>query len=214
MGPEQRLLSQCGVVAEGQTFPFWPSQNQRAAGPLRLRATGVTPHSPGVVARLGLDTELHVAPWKPSAPPGTLTPLPVAMAGGSAAAAGAVAVAAKVAAAAVESGSASRVGRSAPAGAAASGGAGAGVGAAAAAVVAVETAVPPSLLVVFRVQGTRGVVLAWPRRAKGLDTLAEVGYSIRPLLSQPQPLLSLKSTEIHLTCPSESADVELKYGRV
>ena len=62
---ETGLLRQVGVAAEGQTFPFWPADRAEGAGPLRLRATAVTPRAPGGVARLGLETELRVAPWVP-----------------------------------------------------------------------------------------------------------------------------------------------------
>ena len=65
---EADLLTQCGCVAVGCPFPFWPSGGK--AAPIRLVPTAVRPHSPGAVARLRLDTELHVAPWAPSAPPG------------------------------------------------------------------------------------------------------------------------------------------------
>jgi len=65
---EADLLTQCGCVAAGCPFPFWPSGGK--AAPIRLVPTAVRPHSPGAVARLRLDTELHVAPWAPSAPPG------------------------------------------------------------------------------------------------------------------------------------------------
>ena len=64
---EADLLTQCGCVAVGCPFPFWPSGGK--AAPIRLVPTAVRPHSPGAVARLRLDTELHVAPWAPSAPP-------------------------------------------------------------------------------------------------------------------------------------------------
>jgi len=62
---ETGLLRQVGVAAEGQTFPFWSADRAEGAGPLRLRATAVTPRAPGGVARLGLETELRVAPWVP-----------------------------------------------------------------------------------------------------------------------------------------------------
>lgn len=57
---EQTALRQIGVCAEGQLFPFWSSSQN---GPLRLRATKVLPNGNGSVARLGLETELRVAPW-------------------------------------------------------------------------------------------------------------------------------------------------------
>ena len=82
---ETSALRQVGCVAVGQSFPFWPrdsvaerpgrdardardaEENERrragGVGPLRLVATAASPSAPGGVARLGLETELRVAPW-------------------------------------------------------------------------------------------------------------------------------------------------------
>lgn len=147
---ERQLLTQCGVVAEGQTFPFWPSRGAAGGKPLRLRATGVTPHAPGSVARLGLETELHIAPWVPAPPPMPPQPLvpsenpPVA----------------------------SRAGPSEDAGGASTGEAGGAErgrkpGRVTAGAISTSTSVLASSLplpVVLRVQDTRGVVVAWARR--------------------------------------------------
>lgn len=74
---ETRALAQVGCVAVGQTFPFWPSEKEtldvgemrgsfhRRSGPLRVVATAASPCAPGGVARLGLTTELRIAPWTP-----------------------------------------------------------------------------------------------------------------------------------------------------
>ena len=84
---ETSALRQVGCVAVGQSFPFWPrdsvaerpgrdardardaEENERrraggvGVGPLRVVATAASPSAPGGVARLGLETELRVAPW-------------------------------------------------------------------------------------------------------------------------------------------------------
>jgi peroxin-1 len=67
---ENGALRQIGVIAEFQTFPFWPSPDaSKRSGPLRLRATKITPRAPDGVARLGLETELRIAPWTPTRTP-------------------------------------------------------------------------------------------------------------------------------------------------
>ena len=78
---ERRLLTQVGVVAEGQCFPFWLKDSGGDGGPLRLVATRVSPSSPGGVARLGLNTELHIAPWTPAVAPGATAAAAVAAGG-------------------------------------------------------------------------------------------------------------------------------------
>ena len=160
---EANLLTQCGCVAEGAPFPFWPSSggdwpsgrfdssaggvgsrddsNKRA--PLRLVPTSVSPRGVGAVARLRLDTELRVAPWRPTAAPAAparpadvATPTPVSEAGRDSSidrssSGGDVHRA---------TGGGSRDARARPA--------------------------PPAIPVVLRVQSSRGVVVAWPRRLR------------------------------------------------
>ena len=83
---ETSALRQVGCVAVGQSFPFWPataiprrkgggdedetSASAGGSGPLRVVACAASPSAPGGVARLGLDTELRVAPWTPETDPG------------------------------------------------------------------------------------------------------------------------------------------------
>ena len=82
---ETNALAQVGCVAVGQAFPFWPSEKETLdvgekrsslrSGPLRVVATAASPCAPGNVARLGLTTELRIAPWTPDVGsfPGTKT---------------------------------------------------------------------------------------------------------------------------------------------
>jgi len=84
---ETNALAQVGCVAVGQAFPFWPDEKQTLdihigekrsslrSGPLRVVATAASPCAPGNVARLGLTTELRIAPWTPEIGsfPGTKT---------------------------------------------------------------------------------------------------------------------------------------------
>jgi len=84
---ETNALAQVGCVAVGQAFPFWPSSETQTldvstkkrsslrSGPLRVVATAASPCAPGNVARLGLTTELRIAPWTPEIGsfPGTKT---------------------------------------------------------------------------------------------------------------------------------------------
>ena len=85
---ETNALTQVGCVAVGQAFPFWPSSEKQTldihigekksslrSGPLRVVATAASPCAPGNVARLGLTTELRIAPWTPDVGsfPGTKT---------------------------------------------------------------------------------------------------------------------------------------------
>ena len=61
---ETNALRQVGCVAVGQAFPFWPKTTTEK--PLRVVACAASPSAPGGVARLGLETELRIAPWTPS----------------------------------------------------------------------------------------------------------------------------------------------------
>jgi hypothetical protein len=84
---ETNALAQVGCVAVGQAFPFWPDEKETLdihigekrsslrSGPLRVVATAASPCAPGNVARLGLTTELRIAPWTPEIGsfPGTKT---------------------------------------------------------------------------------------------------------------------------------------------
>ena len=67
---ETETLRQVGCVAVGQAFPFWPKaksdEKKSGSGPLRVVARAASPSAPGGVARLGLETELRIAPWTPS----------------------------------------------------------------------------------------------------------------------------------------------------
>ena len=71
---ERTALSQVGIVGEDQAFPFWPGGGSSSGGAhggvIRLRATRVSPKSECGVARLGLQTELRVAPWVGTPPAG------------------------------------------------------------------------------------------------------------------------------------------------
>ena len=157
---EANLLTQCGCVVEGAPFPFWPGggsagQNGRfgSAGvgdtaggskraPLRLVPTSVSPRGAGAVARLRLDTELRVAPWRP-------TPAPAA----PARPADERAIATPGDSVGINSSE-----KSSENPACATPGA---VGSRDAA-----PPVPPAMPVVLRVQSSRGVVVAWPRRLR------------------------------------------------
>lgn len=113
---ETNALRQVGCVAVGQAFPFWPKATTE---PLRVVARAASPSAPGGVARLGLETELRIAPFY-----GKETPSGAAGAS-SAASAGTTRT------------NTSGKEDSAPA---------------------------PAML---RVQSSRGVVAAWPRRLRG-----------------------------------------------
>ena len=65
---ERNLLRQIGVAREGQAFPFYPTSGFGTpdGAPIRLEAVRVSPSAPGGVARIGLETELRIAPWAPN----------------------------------------------------------------------------------------------------------------------------------------------------
>ena len=109
---ETNALRQVGCVAVGQAFPFWPKATTE---PLRVVARAASPSAPGGVARLGLETELRIAPWTPSGAAG---------------------------ASSAESAGTTRTNTSGKE----------------------DSAPAPAML---RVQSSRGVVAAWPRRLRG-----------------------------------------------
>ena len=115
---ETNALRQVGCVAVGQAFPFWPKATTEkgvTSGPLRVVARAASPSAPGGVARLGLETELRIAPWTPSGAAG---------------------------ASSAESAGTTRTNTSGKE----------------------DSAPAPAML---RVQSSRGVVAAWPRRLRG-----------------------------------------------
>jgi len=150
---EANLLTQCGCVAEGAPFPFWPGgggngrlgSNGDVGGgskraPLRLVPTSVSPRGAGAVARLRLDTELRVAPWRPTAAPAAparpadVQSIPTPGDSMDLMSTDGSAVTPRAAGGSRDA--------------------------------APPVPVPPAIPVVLRVQSSRGVVVAWPRRLR------------------------------------------------